>query len=211
MIGLIGSRKPVTVPYEWLKRVSDPNLKESLKAVALSNPYSLPGCFLADHRELAKFAGNAPINTDNYPVVIFQAPRFTYNTDEPAHVRLLELIDGFDPKPADIFGLEHTQTGRQICQRLANYWRARNRFLHAGVGIKQTRDVQQMLTQVREPLLSIVRESPDFDAAYNPLVTMARHLHKKNPAAAERLLLELESANPTRNDARRIREYLRKQ
>jgi spermidine synthase len=65
-----------------------------------------------------------------------------------------------------------------------------------------------MLAQVREPLLSIVRESPDFDAAYGPLIAMARQLHTINPDAAEKLLLELESANPERPEARWVRERL---
>jgi spermidine synthase len=65
-----------------------------------------------------------------------------------------------------------------------------------------------MLDQVQEPLLAIVRQSPDFESAYNPLLAMAQQLHKKNPDAARRLLIELEAANPNRQDARRMREYL---
>jgi spermidine synthase len=63
-----------------------------------------------------------------------------------------------------------------------------------------------MLRQVQEPLLSIVRESPDFEAAYNPLLAMAKELHRKKPEAARQLLIELEGANPTRQDARRLQE-----
>jgi spermidine synthase len=65
-----------------------------------------------------------------------------------------------------------------------------------------------MLQQVQEPLLAIVRQSPDFEPAYNPLLAMAQQLHKKNPAAARRLLIELETANPNRQDAKRMRDVL---
>lgn len=49
-----------------------------------------------------------------------------------------------------------------------------------------------MLRQVRAPLLAIVRESPDFEAAYNPLIIMARRLYPIDPTAAKELLLELD-------------------
>jgi spermidine synthase len=91
---------------------------------------------------------------------------------------------------------------------LRAYWNARDSFLRAGAGIKQTANIEQMLHQVREPLLSIVRQSPDFEPAYNPLLAMAQQLHRVNPDAALGLLAELEAANPIRQDARKLREYL---
>jgi spermidine synthase len=123
----------------------------------------------------------------------------------------MALLDQLTPLPRHILQTGEIPAGRNMSERLAAYWRARDKFLRAGVGIRQTENVEDMLAQVEKPLLAIVIESPDFEAAYNPLVTMAQILHKKNPAAAERLLLELEAANPMRGDARRVREYLEKQ
>jgi len=157
---------------------------------------------------LANFAGKGPLNTDNQPIIIFKAPQFAYTENEPAYVRLLALLDDFDPEPNEILQIAKTGDGRITHDRLRAYWAARNRFLHAGVGIRQTASIEQMLHQVQEPLLSIVRQSPDFEAAYNPLLAMAQKLHRRNPDAARRLLIELEAANPIRQDARRLREYL---
>ena len=67
-----------------------------------------------------------------------------------------------------------------------------------------------MLAQVQKPLLSIIRESPDFEAAYDPLITMAQHLYSIDPKAAENLLTELEVANPQRSEARQLRKYFSK-
>jgi spermidine synthase len=92
-------------------------------------------------------------------------------------------------------------------ESLAAYWRAREKFLHTGAGIRQTANVREMLQQVRDPLLAVIRESPDFDAAYSPLIAMARRLHPVDPEAAVKLLIELEHANPQRGEARRLREY----
>ena len=49
-----------------------------------------------------------------------------------------------------------------------------------------------MLTQVREPLLAVLRESPDFRPAAEPLRRMAAALAERDPEAARALLLELQ-------------------
>jgi spermidine synthase len=46
--------------------------------------------------------------------------------------------------------------------------------------------------------------SGDFDAAYMPVLAMARQLGLKDPAAARRLLEALDQANPARSEARRL-------
>jgi spermidine synthase len=212
IIGLIAGEDPLLYGPEYLqKRIRNDNLYQKLRFYRLDSTYALFGSFIAGPKGLAKFAGDGPLNTDDKPVVIFQAPRFVYSEHEPAHIRLMALLDQLTPLPRHILQTGEIPAGRNMSERLAAYWRARDKFLRAGVGIRQTENVEDMLAQVEKPLLAIVIESPDFEAAYNPLVTMAQILHKKNPAAAERLLLELEAANPMRGDARRVREYLEKQ
>jgi spermidine synthase len=212
IIGLIAGNDPLLYGPDYLhKRIRNENLYQKLRFYRLYSPYTLFGCFIAGPKDLAKFSGDGPLNTDDKPIVIFQAPRFVYSQHEPAHIRLMALLDQLTPLPRHILQVADIPEDRNMGERLAAYWRARDKFLRTGVGIRQTENVEDMLAQVEKPLLNIVRESPDFDAAYNPLVTMAQRLHKKNPAAAERLLLELEAANPMRSDARRVREYLGKQ
>jgi spermidine synthase len=212
IIGLIAGKAPLLYGPEYFhNRIRSDKLYQKLQFYRLFSPYTLFGSFIAGPKDLAQFAGNGPLNMDDKPIVIFQAPRFVYSEHEPAHVRLVALLDQLTPLPRHILQVAEMPGDRNMSQRLAAYWRARDKFLRAGIGIRQTENVEDMLAQVEKPLLAIVRESPDFDAAYNPLVTMAQLLHKKNPAAAERLLLELEAANPMRSDARRVREYLGKQ
>jgi len=74
-----------------------------------------------------------------------------------------------------------------------------------GVGVKETDDVQQLVSQVKESLLAIVRLSRDFDAAYNPLLAMAFRLSKIDAKAGEQLLADLEKANPYRRDSKLLR------
>jgi spermidine synthase len=80
--------------------------------------------------------------------------------------------------------------------RLAAYWQARGRFLEAGLRVRPVADPQRMLAQVREPLLAVLKTSPDFRPAYDPLLQLARALSRTDPAAARLLLEELVRLQP---------------
>ena len=141
-------------------------------------------------------------------MVIFEAPRCAYSHQELPYGPLLSLIDHLEPRPRDI--LQPAQNPAEVGQheRLAAYWEARRRFLRAGVGVEGMQDPWQMLQAVREPLLAIVRQDQDFAPAYDPLLFLARRLSRKHPRAAQELLLDLERANPQRQDASELRESL---
>lgn len=68
--------------------------------------------------------------------------------------------------------------------RLASYGVARNRFIEAGRGVAPSPDVRLMLAQVRESLLAVLRASPEFRPAYDPLMRMATALRTTDPGAA---------------------------
>jgi spermidine synthase len=209
IFGLISGGSDSGYPVDYLsKRAAGEALQRRLVALRLNSTYALFGNFIAGPGDLSAFSGNGPINTDDRPVVIFKAPKFAYSENEPAHEILLALVDNLNPNPEQILQKGKSDAARDIHDRLRAYWTARDRFLHAGVGVRQTANLERMLNQVLNPLLAIVRQSPDFDPAYNPLLAMAQQLHKKNPDAAQRLLIELEAANPNRQDARKLREYL---
>jgi spermidine synthase len=209
IIGLISGPGNSEYPLDYMEnRVTSRVLQKKLISLRLDDTYALFGNFIAGPRDLINFAGEDPLNTDNLPLVIFKAPKFAYTENEPAYVRLLALVDNLNPYPDQILQKGKTAEGRLVHDRLKAYWNARNQFLHIGAGIEQSSNIVHMLGQVREPLLSIIRQSPDFDSAYNPLLAMARQLHRTNPGEARRLLIDLEAANPNRQDARRLREYL---
>ncbi len=58
-----------------------------------------------------------------------------------------------------------------------------------------------MLAQVRDPLLSVLRISPDFRPAYDPLLQMAGALARSDSAGARDLLMQLASQQPARPEA----------
>jgi spermidine synthase len=58
-----------------------------------------------------------------------------------------------------------------------------------------------MLAQVREPLLSVLRLSPEFQPAYDPLLKMAAALERIDVVAAQQLLKDLATLQPQRQEA----------
>jgi spermidine synthase len=209
ILGLVSSGPPGGYTHAWLdRRLEDGALARALASLRLDSPYALFGGYLAGSRELGAFAAAAPLNTDDRPLVVFEAPRFAYAGEEPAHVRLLALVDRFEPTPGELLKAASTPGEREAHWRLARYWQARNRFLHLGVGVTEAGDVLGMLRRVREPLLDLVRLSPDFDAAYSPLLVMARELRRVDAGSTRSLLLALAEANPQRPEAARLLDLL---
>ena len=74
--------------------------------------------------------------------------------------------------------------------------------------MRPSANVQDMLSQVREPLLSVLRISPDFRPAYDPLVRMAAVLGRTDALAAGALLSELARIQPARPEAGRALSQL---
>jgi spermidine synthase len=155
----------------------------------VTDDLALLGNFIAGPRSLARFAGDAPLNTDDHPIVAYRAPRITYAPNSLPRDRLMTLLREVAISPDELLA------GRQDtawASRLSAYWKARNRFIEVGRDVQPTQDVTRMLAQVREPLLSVLRISPDFRPAYDPLLRMATALGSTDPAAARALLNELQ-------------------
>jgi spermidine synthase len=210
IIGLVGTTGRRTYSARWLdERVRDETLVKRLQELRLHTDFNLFGCFVGRSEDLKRFAGPGSLNTDNQPLVTFRAPSFAYSNREPAYSRLLSFLGNLSPATGQVLLPPRNAEETERHSRLAAYWAARNQFLKAGVGVKETDDVRQLVRQAREPLLAVVRQSRDFDAAYNPLLAMARQLSRTDVNAAEQLLLDLEKANPYRAEARFLRTSIR--
>jgi spermidine synthase len=150
---------------------------------------ALLGTFFAGPAALRRFAGDAPLNTDDHPIVSYRAPRITYAADSTPAGRLIELLESVNLEPEEVLG---PGVDDAWSKRLAAYWRARDQFLAFGRNVRPSADVRQMLGQVQEPLLEILRLSPEFQPARGPLVQMADALAELDPQAAHALRLDLE-------------------
>jgi spermidine synthase len=170
----------------------------------IDDDLALFGSFIAGPPALARFAGDAPLNTDDRPVVAYRAPRIAYVPDSLPRDRLIALLHEFEISPDELVAASAHAAWRS---RLAAYWAARNRFIEAGRDVRPEPDARRMLSQVREPLLAVLRISPDFRPAYDPLLRMATALGRIDPVAARALLTELQQTQPSRPEvAQALRE-----
>lgn len=160
--------------------------------------YALFGSFVAGPRSLRAFAGDAPTNTDDHPVVSHRAPLFVYSVASPPRDRLLEFVHAAELLPEELFS---SAEDADTATRMAAYWAARNRYLEAGRSVKPTADARRMLADVQDALLSVLRISADFRPAYDPLLAMAMALARSDPHSARRLLEELDRLQPARREA----------
>ena len=128
----------------------------------------------------------------------YAAPRVTYAPDSLPRDRLIALLHELEIDPDELVAASADAAWRA---RLAAYWTARNRYLEAGRDVQPTVDVRRMLSQVRGPLLAVLRTSPDFRPAYDPLLRMASALARVDAPEARVLLTELQQAQPLRPEA----------
>lgn len=202
VLGLVarsdGSRFDVEQVRARLVSIATP---QGPAAFGIADDLALLGGFIAGPRSLARFADDAPLNTDDHPVVAYRAPRITYVPDSTPRDRLIALLREVEIDPDELVA---TPRNDVWTSRLAAYWVARNRFIEAGRDVKPMSDVRRMLAQVREPLLAVLRISPDFRPAYDPLLRMASALGRIDVAATRVLLTELQQVQPSRPEAAQV-------
>ena len=186
-------------------RLARNTLPQRLADYGIADATALLGGFVAGPAALARFAGAAALNTDDHPVVAYAAPRITYAPDSLPRDRLLTLLGQLSLAPDELLvpGSDPADAGR-----LAAYWQARDQFIAAGRSVRPSADVRAMLAQVQAPLLGVLRTSPDFRPAYDPLLRMAQALARQDPADARSLLQALARLQPARPEAAQALQQL---
>ena len=150
------------------------------------------GSFIADAAALRRFAGDAPLNTDDRPWVAYRAPRITYAPDSAPRDRLLALLGEVHVDTATLLATPDAP----LATRLTAYAEARRSYLDLGRRTTPSADPAVMLARVGQPLLAVLRESPDFQPAAEPLRRLAQALAPRDPATAQRLLSSLADIRP---------------
>ncbi len=202
VLGLVGredsGRFDAAAIRERLARVA---LPERMARIGLEDGFTVLGSFVAGPAALRKLAGDAPLNTDDRPVVAYRAPGITYAPESSPRDRLIALLHELT---IDSHELLSPDSDVVWPARLAAYWLARDRFIESGRGVRPSPRVEDMLAQVREPLLAVLRISPDFRPAYDPLLQMAAALARSDASGARSLLGELARLQPARSDAAQL-------
>jgi spermidine synthase len=208
VLGLIAHASPMRFDQQLLReRLARQHLSSDLADFGIANELELFGGFIASSAALSRFASGAPLNTDDHPIVSYLAPRITYAPDSLPRDRLLGLLSELTLTPTALINFT-PDSDRAWPGRLSAYWAARNYFLKAGRHVQPSADVREMLAQVQEPLLAILRISPEFRPAYDPLLRMAMALGRTDPSAARILLAELVRLQPTLGQATQALQML---
>jgi len=199
VLGLVGRAAPGPLDVAALQaRRNDRLLAPLIRPLGLDDDFALFGSVVAGPASLARLAGDAPLNTDDHPVVTYLAPRITYAPDSRPRDRLVALLRVLTVEPGEVFAPDADAAWQG---HLAAYWRARNRFIEIGRAVRPSADPRAMLAQVQGPLLDVLRMSPDFRPAYDPLLQLAVALASADTAAARSLLEALRTAQPARPEA----------
>lgn len=77
---LIGGKGPLDIDYEAVVRAAAlPGIAEDLEEIGLRNPDKLLSSFVNDERTLEAFLAGYPLNTENWPIIEFESPRYGYD------------------------------------------------------------------------------------------------------------------------------------
>ncbi|HEV8551642.1 MAG TPA: fused MFS/spermidine synthase, partial [Polyangiaceae bacterium] len=183
------------------RRFENPSLPELVTGLGLEDELAVLGSFVAGPASLEAFAAGAPANTDDRPVVSYRAPRVTYAPAETPADRLFSWLSAVSVSPAELLA---PAPNSEFPERLLAYWSARQRFIVAGRDVRPSASVANMLAQIEGPLLTVLRVSPDFRPAYDPLLSMASSLARSDVAAARTLLTALAQIQPARTEASQL-------
>jgi spermidine synthase len=195
-LGLVGIPDAAILDLELIRdrlaRIATPDRPAEF---GFDDDLAVLGTFVAGPAALRRLAGDAPMNTDDHPIVAYRAPRITYAADSQPSDRLLELLEAVHLDSHEVVG---NPTDEAWARRMDAYWRARDHYLAVGRNVRPSPDVLEMLAQVQVPLLEVLRISPEFRPAREPLSRMADALGELDAEAASSLRTEIELASRER-------------
>lgn len=199
VVGLVAQQdgRPVLMS-DVRQRLRSARLERPAADYGFFDEWAVLGSLVAGPRALQAWSDGAPLNTDDHPVVAYLAPRITYAPTSLPRDRLLQWLEQL---PGDARDAVDTDDDTESATRLQAYWSARQRFLLVGRDVRPSNDARRMLQQVQGSLLEVLRTSPDFRPAYDPLVAMAQGLARSDPTAAAALLHQLQRIAPARPQA----------
>jgi len=196
VLGLLGSAGPLHWQPGQLRQRLD-GLPQAAR-FGFEDPMALLGSLVAGPDSLRQWARQAALNTDDRPLVSYSAPRATYAAQDLPADRLMTLLRQWHPEPP---GLLDGPDRSAWSARLAAYAAARQQFIAAGRSVRPLADPQAMLARLREPLLAVLRASPDFRPAYDPLWQLATAVAPRDAPSARAVLGELARLQPARTEA----------
>ena len=192
VLGLVGTAEALRRPADWMeRRLNTPEFQQRMKAAGFDRSINLLGCLAAGPDGLAAFAANAPVATDNFPLVSFTAPRVSARSAVSGGALLMRFLDQCRVKPEEILESSRTETSRAFAANLADYFAARDLYLRGLI-----EEGQGHLQPAIDLYLEGARRSLFFTPAYSRCVRIVQMLAATDRAAAKQLFDRLEQVQP---------------
>ena len=166
-----------------------PAMASALATARIDSAYAVLGAVLADAHGLRRFAGAAPANTDDRPLVAQRAALVDYGPEESPRERLATLLQTFAGAPDGALERGDPQT-----PRIAAYWRARAQYVGLGMALRPDPDPRVMLDRLGPGLLQVLRTSPEFQPAAEALAALAQAIAADDYPLSQRVLAALRIA-----------------
>jgi spermidine synthase len=190
-LALIGTPDPIHLPTDWFEqRLADPELRSHLRGVGLERPLNLLGCFAASPGALSRFIGDAPLSTDNHPVVLFAAPRFTVRRDAAPHELLLTFLERCRAERKELSAVL-PGSDQFLGANLGDFIAARDLYLKGLV-----EEAAGRLPVAIDAYLESARCSLHFTASYARVTMIIQFMAKTDQDQARKLFQRLEQAQP---------------
>ncbi len=132
---LIGSEEPIAVDYELLReRVRRPDIARDLSEIGIDNEFDFLANYMFDETLIPEIGSGLPLNTDDYPIIEFLAPRSILRNTENENLiyyldrRILEAPDLIDTSNLSM------ERAADIEKRFDQYFEARAHIMKAHVG-----------------------------------------------------------------------------
>ena len=200
VLGLVGTTEALRRPADWLeRRTGTPKLQQRVKAAGLDRTINLLGCLAAGPDALRAFAAQAPLATDNFPLVSFTAPRIAARPGLTGGALLLRFLERCRAAPKDILEPSASEAVRSFDAHLGDYFAARDVYLR---GLME--EGEGRLQPAIELYLESARRSLFFTPAYARCVGIVQMLSVNDRAAAKKLFDRLEQAQPAQPLGRKM-------
>ncbi|MEW6157065.1 MAG: fused MFS/spermidine synthase [Verrucomicrobiota bacterium] len=204
VLGLIALEPTSKFPADWLaQRVQSETLEQDLKSVTLADPWHLFGTYLGGPEALSGFSAGVPLNTDDWPIVMFRAPDFVYGPAASSYGRLITLLEALRPRDATELIDTRSASGKEFATSLERFLTARDIYLRGLVAETEGRQEQAISL-----FLESAKASAEFSTAYAHCLTLAMQQAKPAPQKARALLEALVKAQPQRPVARELLDRL---
>ncbi len=199
-LALVGTPEPLRLPGGWFeRRLETPGLREALRGIGLDRSINLVGCLVAGPEALRRFANDARLSSDDFPVVTFAAPRYSVRRDTQPHQLLLAMLERCEPDPEQFVRRVFGGPDEAATRNLRDFIAARNIYLQGLVEEGAGR-----LSPAIEAYLESARRSLQFTPGYARLVTIIQVMAGADREQARRMFQRLEQAQPAQPLGRQL-------